>query len=112
MHRWGLPVTTNNYLMYVTQITERSAIKIYIGSELNRILESWVPMKKILYISLFYLISALAICLPATAQAPMSEYMSFDAAQPVLRGFSDALPADLGKSPDATTWSAWIKTQD
>ncbi len=63
-------------------------------------------------ISFFSLISALALCLPATAQAPKSEYMTFDAAQPVLRGFSDALPAALGKSPDAATWSVWIKSQD
>ena len=98
---------------YVTQATASAKIKPYIGSQFNSILKSCVQNDETFFVFTFpSQFSALALCLPATAQTPKSEYMSFDAAQPVLHGFSDALPADLGKSPDAAAWSTWIKTQD
>ena len=52
--------------------------------------------------------------LAAGQSAPRSEFISFDAAQPVLKGMSDSLPADLKTAGplDATKWSAWVRAQD
>jgi hypothetical protein len=43
------------------------------------------------------------------------EYISLEAAGPVLQNFASSLPADLNASTshlDAQTWSAWVKTND
>jgi hypothetical protein len=65
---------------------------------------------------LFPRIFPLAICLvmsvSAAGQQPKAEFMSVDAAQPVLKGFSDTLPAELRNAPDAAAWSAWVQGQD
>lgn len=54
-------------------------------------------------------------CLSLFGQsAAPREFISFQAAQPVLRAMSDALPSDLrAANPlDANRWSAWVKAQD
>jgi hypothetical protein len=42
-----------------------------------------------------------ALSLSAAGQEPKAEFMSLDAAQPVLKAFSGALPPELGAAPDA-----------
>ena len=64
-------------------------------------------------LSLFVL--ALAFCFPlrSACQSSRSEFISFAAAQPVLQGMSNSLPAELRSSPlDAAKWSAWVQTSD
>ena len=51
--------------------------------------------------------STTAIC-----QQPEAQFMPLEAAQPILRGFSDTLPAELRTAPDAAAWTAWVKAQD
>ena len=53
-----------------------------------------------------------ALSLSAAGQEPKAEFMSLDAAQPVLKAFSGALPPELGAAPDAAAWSAWVQSQD
>lgn len=58
---------------------------------------------------------AFGSCLSLFGQsAAPREFISFQAAQPVLRAMSDALPSDLrAANPlDANRWSAWVKAQD
>lgn len=45
---------------------------------------------------------------------PQSEFISFDAAQPVLKGMSNSMPPDLKAAGplDGVKWSAWVRTQD
>jgi hypothetical protein len=38
--------------------------------------------------------------------------MSLDATQPILKAFSDTLPAELRDTPGAEAWSAWLKAED
>ena len=65
------------------------------------------------HLALFMLFFNLfVICNPAVCRQPASEFMSLDAAQPVLSAFSNSYPAELRKSPDAPAWSAWVIAQD
>jgi hypothetical protein len=63
----------------------------------------------------FMLAVALGSCLRLFGQsaAPI-EFISFQAAQPALKGMSDALPPELkGSGPlDADRWSKWVQGQD
>jgi hypothetical protein len=52
------------------------------------------------------------LCSAAVGQQPKTEFISLDAAQPILQSFADALPADLPKTPDPAAWSAWVQGQD
>lgn len=45
-------------------------------------------------------------------QEPKAEFMSLSEAQPILVGFSAALPPELRGATDETGWSAWVKAQD
>jgi len=58
------------------------------------------------------LLFPLAFSLAASAQQPKAEFMPVDAAQPVLKAFSDTLPPDLRNAPDAAAWQAWVQGQD
>jgi len=69
-------------------------------------------MRKIGLASLTMLACSLAPCIPAACQQPKPEFMSLDAAQQVLREFTDVLPAQLRGKPDAATWSAWVQAED
>jgi hypothetical protein len=69
-------------------------------------------MIKILLKSHLFLLLPLALSLAAFGQEPKADFMSLDAAQPVLKGFSDTLPAELRSSPDAAVWSIWVHSQD
>src|SRR3954447_8713801 len=55
---------------------------------------------------------ALGLALPALSQQPNPEFISFDAAQPILRAYSDSLPPELRDSPTPAAWSSWIKAHD
>ena len=60
---------------------------------------------------IFSVLIVIASVLPAPAQTVAIEYISFDAAKPVLQGFSDSLPPEL-KTSDAQKWPAWVKAND
>jgi hypothetical protein len=62
--------------------------------------------------SLCNLVFPLVLCGAAVGQQPKTEFISLDAAQPILQGFADALPAELSKAPDLKAWSAWVQGQD
>jgi hypothetical protein len=54
----------------------------------------------------------LVLCSAAIGQQPRTEFISLDAAQPILQGFANELPTDLAKAPDPAAWSAWVQAQD
>lgn len=61
------------------------------------------------------LLVASAAPTPALAQTVPVEYISYDAAKPVLQDFADNLPPELktsGAQLDAQKWSAWVKAND
>jgi len=45
------------------------------------------------------MILPLVLCIRATSQQPTIEFMPLEAAQPILREFSGALPAELSNAP-------------
>jgi hypothetical protein len=58
---------------------------------------------------------AVAITLPspAFAQDSRAQFMSFEAARPVLQALPASLPADLRSGPlDAARWAQWLRTAD
>lgn len=60
-------------------------------------------------------VCTLVLCLPATvfAQDSHPQFMSFEAARPILKAMSASLPADLGAGPpNAERWSQWLRTAD
>jgi hypothetical protein len=61
---------------------------------------------------LYPLIVALVLTRAASGQQTKTEFISLDAAQPILQSFSNALPEDLPKAPDNAAWSAWVQGQD
>ena len=69
-------------------------------------------MTKNRLISRLIVILSLASCISAACQQTQAEFMSMEAAQPILREFSGALPAELPNAPDSVAWSAWAKAQD
>ena len=69
-------------------------------------------MRQIDWASLHLLVFAAALCLPAPCQQPTIEFMPLDAAQPVLREFSESLPAESRSTPGPAAWSAWVRDQD
>jgi len=54
----------------------------------------------------------LALCICAAGQDPKAEFISLDAAQPILRSFADTLPVELRDRPDPAAWSNWVRGQD
>jgi hypothetical protein len=58
------------------------------------------------------LVVPLLLSTAAACQQPKTEFISLDDAQPILRGFADALPTDLRSALDAAAWSAWVQGQD
>jgi len=52
------------------------------------------------------------LCGAVTGQQSKTEFISLDAAQPILKSFADALPGDLQKTPDQAAWFAWVQGQD
>lgn len=69
-------------------------------------------MRKNCLASLSVLICFPVLCTLAPCQQPKTEFISFDAAQPILQEFSTALPANLPKLPDTAAWSGWVRTED
>ena len=69
-------------------------------------------MKNIRLAALCAFAFPLALCTAAAGQQPKVEFISLDAAQPILQGFANALPADLRSAPDSAAWSAWVQGQD
>src|SRR5271166_5700638 len=69
-------------------------------------------MRKNFLAILRLLILPLGLCIPAACQQPKAEFMPLDAAQPILREFSDTLPAELRNAPGAAAWSAWVQGED
>ncbi len=63
-------------------------------------------------LTLLLLAAPLALSFAAAGQQPQTEFISRDAAQPVLRAFSGNLPADLGPAPSAAAWQDWVRKQD
>ena len=66
---------------------------------------------------LLFAVLSLSLILPdvASAQSLAVEFISFDAAKPVLEGFADNLPQELktsGAQLDAQKWSAWVNASD
>ncbi len=57
-------------------------------------------------------IFGLILCGPAIGQPPKVEFMPLEATQPILKEFSDTLPAELRNPPGAEAWSAWLQAQD
>jgi len=71
-----------------------------------------LPLKQetiIVLIALWCLLGA-----AAGQSVPRSEFISFEAAQPVLKGMNESLPPDLKAAGplDASRWSAWVRAQD
>ena len=63
-------------------------------------------------VSVFVPVFVFILGIHAAAQQSSVEFLSFEAAQPVLREFATTLPPELGSGPDAARWSAWVKKQD
>ena len=64
---------------------------------------------------LYAALGALAIALQsvASAQDSRAQFMSFEAARPVLEAMAAALPADLrGGQLDAARWARWLRAAD
>jgi hypothetical protein len=58
-------------------------------------------------------LSALSLQSAATTQDARPEFMSFQAAQPILQAMSASLPVDLRAGRlDAGRWAEWLKTAD
>jgi hypothetical protein len=66
--------------------------------------------QQLVFVRVFAL--SLAISSTAVAQQPKTEFISLDAAQPILQGFAGTLPPDLTSAPDAAAWSGWVQSQD
>jgi hypothetical protein len=61
------------------------------------------------------LLFSTAAALSAFSQdTPKKEFISYEAAKPVVAAFADSLPADLkpANSLDAAKWSAWVRKAD
>jgi hypothetical protein len=69
-------------------------------------------MTKKYQMSSFLFIFGFILCGPAIGQPPKVEFMSLEATQPILKEFSDTLPAELRNAPGAEAWSAWLQAQD
>jgi hypothetical protein len=69
-------------------------------------------MTKYGFMSLLIALFGFALSSPAVSQQPKTEFISLEAAQPVLHAFPDSLPAELRNAPDAAAWAAWVKAQD
>jgi len=67
---------------------------------------------RLVFPSVVLLVLPVVFSLAAYGQQPKAEFMSLDAAQPVLKAFSDTLPAGLHNAPDAAAWAAWMQGQD
>lgn len=64
--------------------------------------------------SMLMLVAVLLLLSPLWGQ-PVPEFMSLDAAQPILEGMKDSIPPALkaaGPQINATTWSAWVREND
>jgi hypothetical protein len=63
---------------------------------------------------IFALLSCTAVALAAQQPAANSEFISYDAAKPVVAAFSETIPAELkpANALDAAKWSAWTKKAD
>ena len=68
-----------------------------------------MKVKFLLHSTIF--VSLLSISL-SPGQERKAEFISLNAAQPTLQGFSNALPPGLRSAPDETGWSIWVKAQD
>lgn len=66
--------------------------------------------------NVFIFVCLCTAVLPATLsqEAPKKEFISYEAAKPVVAAFSDSLPAELkpASSLDAAKWSAWVQKAD
>jgi len=69
-------------------------------------------MRKTWPLSICRFVLPLVVCAAASGQQPKTEFMTLEAAQPVLREFAAKLPAELGKVPDNAAWNGWVKAQD
>jgi len=69
-------------------------------------------MMKNRHVTLLLLAVSLALSLAAAGQQAGTEFISLDAAQPVLHAFTGSLPAELGNAPSAAAWQAWVQKQD
>lgn len=65
-------------------------------------------------LSIFALFCCIAIALAAQQPAAKSEFISYDAAKPVVTAFSETIPAELkpANTLDAARWSAWTQRAD
>lgn len=69
-------------------------------------------MRKTLPLSVLIPIAGFVLAIAAAPQSGNVEIMSLEAIQPILRGFSGALPQEFPGAPDDTAWSAWVKAED
>jgi hypothetical protein len=62
----------------------------------------------------FVLVPIFVVVLGIAARSQQSnvEFMSLDAAQPILKAFSNALPSGLPGTPAPEAWSTWLRTED
>src|SRR5689334_13068777 len=62
--------------------------------------------------SLIFIFAALVAAFPQ--DTPKKEFISYDAAKPVVATFADSLPAELkpASNLDAAKWSAWVQKAD
>jgi hypothetical protein len=62
--------------------------------------------------SVIFIFAALVVAFPQ--DIPKREFISYDAARPVVAAFVDSLPAELkpASSLDAAKWSAWVQKAD
>jgi hypothetical protein len=65
---------------------------------------------------LLFLLGALSLlAVPGTCQLPAPQFMSVDAAAPVLQGMTESFPPEL-KGPngqlDPKNWDGWVRKRD
>ena len=58
------------------------------------------------------LLFSIVLCMTLHSQQPQADFMSVDAARPVLQQFPDALPPDLRNATTPEQWAAWVRGQD
>ncbi len=63
-------------------------------------------------VSLLISVCSLLLFVIAAPAQSTPEFLSLDAARPILAGFSDSLPTELRGTPDSASWSKWVKAQD